>query len=71
METIRLLSENYNLGNADDGELADIMKELCETYIMCKYELSTATLDVWGCIERVSKEIVSRVDEPSGKSPSD
>ena len=60
MVELRLLSEEYDLTSVDDTELATIMKEMCETYIMCRHELSTATLEVWGCIERVSKEIARR-----------
>lgn len=59
---IRMLSEDYDLTKVDDTKLATILKELCTTYIMCRYEISTATLDVWGCIIRVSSEIVDRGD---------
>jgi len=60
MPELRVLSEDYDLTSVDDTELATIMKEMCETYIMCRSGLSTATLDVWACIERVSMEIVRR-----------
>lgn len=60
MAEIRLLSKEYDLKPVDETELATIMKELCETYIMCRYEMSTATLDVWDRIEYVSKEIMRR-----------
>jgi len=60
MPELRVLSKDYNITSVDDTELATIMKELCETYIMCRYEMSTATLDVWDRIEHVSKEIVRR-----------
>jgi len=59
-DMIRMLNKDYDLTVIDETELADIMKEICETYLMCRYELSTATLDVWDSIERVSKEIVRR-----------
>lgn len=62
MAGIRLLSKEYDLTSVDDTELATIMKELCGTYIMCRYEMSTATLEVWDRIEHVSKEIVRRGD---------
>ncbi len=60
MSEIRILSKEYDITSVDDTELATIMKEMCETYIMCRYEMSTATLDVWDRIEHVSKEIVRR-----------
>lgn len=60
MAEIRLLSKEYDLTSVDDTELATILQELCGTYIMCRYEMSTATLDVWDRIEHVSKEIVRR-----------
>jgi len=59
-DMIRMLNKDYDLTAIDETELADTMKELCETYLMCRYEISTATLDVWDSIVRVSKEIVRR-----------
>lgn len=62
MPKIRILSKDYDLTLVDDTELAVIMKEMCETYIMCRSEISTATLEVWDRIEHVSKEIMRRCD---------
>lgn len=62
MAEIRLLSKEYDLTIVDETELATILKEMCERYIMCRHEISTATLDAWECIERTSKEIVRRYE---------
>lgn len=47
---IRILSKEFDLTSTDDTELATILQELSGTYIMCRHELSTATLDVWAAI---------------------
>ncbi|RLG68596.1 MAG: hypothetical protein DRO11_08865 [Methanobacteriota archaeon] len=57
---IRVLNPNYDLSQESDLELAETMKELCETYVMCRHEISTATCDVWASIVRVAEEIVRR-----------
>lgn len=59
-ERIRLLNPDYDLKADSDLELAQTMKELCETYAMCRYEISTATCDVWRSIVKVAREIVRR-----------
>ena len=57
---IRVLNPDYDLTSESDLELAETMKELCEVYIMCRHEISTATCDVWASIVRVAEEIVRR-----------
>jgi len=53
-------AEYYDLTQDSDLELATTLKRLCSEYKMCRYCLSTATLDVWHSIVRVAKEIVKR-----------
>lgn len=57
---VKLLNKDYDLRGISEEEITRIMQELCETYDMCRTELSTATLDVWACIVRVAKEIARR-----------
>ena len=59
-DKIAVLNENYDLSGDSDLELATTLKKLCSEYEMCRYCLSTATLDVWHGIVRVAKEIVKR-----------
>jgi len=59
-DKIAVLSEDYDLTQDSDLELATTLKRLCGEYEMCRYCLSTATLDVWHSIVRVAKEIVKR-----------
>ena len=59
-DKIAVLSEDYDLSQDSDLELATTLKRLCSEYEMCRYCLSTATLDVWHGIVRVAKEIVKR-----------
>ena len=58
-----MLDMSYDLAQESDLSLADIMKKLCEQYAMCRCEISSATLDVWGRIEHVSKEIHRRSEK--------
>ncbi|RKY41377.1 MAG: hypothetical protein DRP85_06565 [Candidatus Makaraimicrobium thalassicum] len=60
VDKIAVLNENYDLSGDSDLELATTLKRLCSEYEMCRYCLSTATLDVWHGIVRVAKEIVKR-----------
>ncbi|RKY40693.1 MAG: hypothetical protein DRP85_08160 [Candidatus Makaraimicrobium thalassicum] len=60
VDKIAVLSEDYDLSQDSDLELAATLKRLCSEYEMCRYCLSTATLDVWHGIVRVAKEIVKR-----------
>jgi len=60
VDKIAVLSEDYDLSQDSDLELAATLKRLCGEYEMCRYCLSTATLDVWHGIVRVAKEIVKR-----------
>jgi len=59
-DKIAVLNKDYDLSVDSDLELARTMKRLCSEYEMCRYCLSTATLDVWHGIVRVAKEIVKR-----------
>ncbi|MHC1583140.1 MAG: hypothetical protein ACXQTM_00650 [Methanosarcinales archaeon] len=59
-DKIAVLSEDHDLSQDSDLELVAILKKLCAEYEMCRYCLSTATLDVWHGIVRVAKEIVKR-----------
>ena len=59
-DKIAVLSEDYDLSQDSDLELATTLKRLCSEYEMCRYCLSTATLEVWHGIVRVAKEIVKR-----------
>jgi len=59
-DKIAVLSGDYDLSQDSDLELATTLKRLCSEYEMCRYCLSTATLDVWHGIVRVAKEIVKR-----------
>ena len=59
-DKIAVLNENCDLSENSDLELAAILKKLCGEYEMCRYCLSTATLDVWHGIVRIVKEIVKR-----------
>jgi len=59
-DKIPVLNPDYDLSRDSDLELAAILKKLCNEYEMCRYCLSTATLDVWYGIVRVAKEIVKR-----------
>jgi len=56
------LNKEYDLTLVDDVELATIMKDQCETFIKCKYEMSTAILDAWDRIDQIAKEIARRND---------
>jgi len=59
-DKIVVLSKDYDLSQDSDLELAKTLKRLCSKYEMCRYCLSTATLDVRHGIVRVAKEIVKR-----------
>jgi len=59
-DKIAVLNKDYDLSVDSDLEIAQTMKRLCGEYEMCRYCLSTATLDVWHGIVRVAKEIVKR-----------
>lgn len=58
-----MLNKEYDLTQLSEVEIADIMQKLCADFITCRYEMSTATLDVWDRIEHVSKEILRRKGE--------
>jgi len=60
VDRIAVLSEDYDLSQDSDLELAATLKTLCGEYEMCRSCLSSATLDVWHGIVRVAKEIVKR-----------
>ena len=59
-DKIVVLSKDYDLSQGSDLELVATLKKLCDEYEMCRYCLSTATLDVWHGIVRVAKEIIKR-----------
>jgi len=59
-DKIPVLNPDYDLSADSDLELAATLKRLCGEYEMCRYCLSTATLDVWHGIVRIAKEIVKR-----------
>ncbi|MHC1636030.1 MAG: hypothetical protein ACXQTS_05360 [Candidatus Methanospirareceae archaeon] len=59
-EFVRVLNPNYDLRQESDIELIETLKKLCDTYIMCKHEISTAIADVWNSIVQVAEEIVRR-----------
>lgn len=59
-QKVRTLNPVYDLTRESDLELAQILKELCESYEKCRYEVSTATGDVWTNIKRIAAEIVRR-----------
>lgn len=60
MEQIRLLSKEYDITSISEVELAATMKQCCETYIMCMYEMSSAMLDARDRVEHVASEIIRR-----------
>lgn len=60
MDEIKILNNEYDLSTSSDVDLATIMKDQCETFIMCKYELSTAILEAWDRIDYISREIIKR-----------
>ncbi|MBP2029363.1 hypothetical protein J2755_000283 [Methanohalophilus levihalophilus] len=61
-ETVKTLRPDFDLRYIDNGQLADTMRDLCESYDQCYHEMSTATGTVWESIERVAKEIVRRTE---------
>lgn len=63
MPEIPMLNMEYDLAQESDLSLADTMKTLCEQYAICRSEISSATMDVWGRIEHVSKEIIRRTEK--------
>ena len=68
-DKIAILSEDYDLSQDSDLELAATLKRLCGEYEMCRYGLSTATLDVWHGIVRIAKEIVKRETCTNSRDP--
>jgi len=63
--TVKLLRKEFMLDFLDNLQLADTMRDLCDSYNRSYHEMSTATEDVWECIERVAIEIARRkTDNP-------